>query len=139
MLAAFGRRDMDALLEEADPEIQVRPAVVGGLEGTVYRGHAGVRSFVADLDETWRLFRVETEEFRDLGDTACCASAAAQLLSSFTTRLSRKGPRGGESAGWVRLASHAGRGRVGRLGGLSGPTAGGPFRPHRRLLGGCGA
>lgn len=69
MLAAFGRRDMDALLEEADPEMQVRPAVVGGLEGTVYRGHAGVWSFVADLDETWRLFRLESEEVRDLGDT----------------------------------------------------------------------
>lgn len=69
ILAAFGRRDLDALLAEADPEIEVRPAVVGGLEGTVYKGHAGVRDFVADLDRTWSEFRVEPEEFRDLGDT----------------------------------------------------------------------
>ena len=69
MLAAFGRRDLDAVVAEADPDIQLRPAVVGGLEGTVYRGHAGMREFVADLDESWREFRVEAEEFRDLGGT----------------------------------------------------------------------
>lgn len=69
MLAAFGGRELDAVLADADPDIQVRPAVVGGLEGTVYRGHAGLRDFVADLDETWREFHVQAEEFRDLGDT----------------------------------------------------------------------
>ena len=69
MLAAFGRRDLDAVAAEAGPEIEVRPAVVGGLEGTVYRGHAGLRDFVADIDDTWREFRVAAEEFRDLGGT----------------------------------------------------------------------
>ena len=68
ILAAFGRRDLDALLGDTDPDIEVRPAVVGGLEGTVYRGHAGLRRFVADLDDTWSEFRVEAQEFRDLGD-----------------------------------------------------------------------
>ena len=68
MLEAFGRRDLDGVAAEADPDIQVRPAVVGGLEGTVYRGHRGLREFVADLDDTWREFRVEAEEFRALDD-----------------------------------------------------------------------
>ena len=68
MLAAFDRRDLDALAAEADPDIQVQPAVVGGLEGTVYRGHAGLREFVADLDESWRTFRLDVEEFRDVGE-----------------------------------------------------------------------
>jgi ketosteroid isomerase-like protein len=68
-LAAFSRRDLDAMLAESDPDIEVRPAVLGGLDGTVYRGHAGLRDFVADLDAAWREFRVEPEEFRDLGDT----------------------------------------------------------------------
>lgn len=68
MLAAFARRDLDAVVEEADPAIQVHPAVVGGLEGNVYSGHEGVRDFVADIDDTWREFRVEAEEFRKLND-----------------------------------------------------------------------
>ena len=51
VLAAFGRRNLDALLADVDADIEVRPAVVGGLEGTVYRGHAGFRDFVAELDE----------------------------------------------------------------------------------------
>lgn len=67
-LAAFARRDMEALLADTDPQIQVRAAIVGGLEGTVYRGHAGLRQFVADIDETWSEFRVEAEEFLDLRD-----------------------------------------------------------------------
>lgn len=68
MLEAFARRDVDAMLAGAAPDIEVRPAVTGGLEGTVYRGHTGLRDFVRDLDESWRDFRVQPEELRDLGD-----------------------------------------------------------------------
>jgi ketosteroid isomerase-like protein len=39
------------------------------LEGTVYRGWEGFRAFLEDVDAAWERFRIETEEFRDLGDT----------------------------------------------------------------------
>jgi ketosteroid isomerase-like protein len=66
---AFERRDMARALELAHPEIELRPALVGGLEGRVYRGRDGVREFVDDVDAIWTAFRVEVRELRDAGDT----------------------------------------------------------------------
>ena len=65
--AAFGRRDFDAAAKLLHPEVEVRPALVGGLEGTVYRGVSGNRQFWADVDATWATFRIEPQQFRDLG------------------------------------------------------------------------
>ncbi|MBN1529047.1 MAG: nuclear transport factor 2 family protein [Thermoleophilaceae bacterium] len=65
---AFERRDMRVVLELAHPEIEVRPALVGGLEGRVYRGHDGLREFVDDVDAIWTAFRIELQELRDAGD-----------------------------------------------------------------------
>jgi ketosteroid isomerase-like protein len=38
-----------------------------GPEGVVYRGLNGNRQFWADIDAAWAEFRIEPEEFRDLG------------------------------------------------------------------------
>ncbi len=38
MFEAFEARDLDRLVADADPEVEPRPGLVGGLEGTVYRG-----------------------------------------------------------------------------------------------------
>jgi ketosteroid isomerase-like protein len=38
------------------------------LEGHVYRGHAGFRQWIEDLDTDWEYFETCPEEFRDLGD-----------------------------------------------------------------------
>lgn len=59
---------MRVVLELAHPEIEVRPALVGGLEGRVYRGHDGLREFVDDVDAIWTAFRIELQELRDAGD-----------------------------------------------------------------------
>ena len=65
--AAFARRDPHAAAKLLDPEVEVRPAIVGGLEGTVYRGVSGNRQFWADVDAAWATFRIEPQQFRDLG------------------------------------------------------------------------
>ena len=65
--AAFARRDPDAAAKLLHPEVEVRPAIVGGLEGTVYRGVSGNRQFWADVDAAWATFRIEPQQFRDLG------------------------------------------------------------------------
>ena len=66
---AFGtRRDTEAGLRYIDPEIELRSAIVGGAEGNMYRGHEGVRRWMAESDATWAELRLEAEEFRDLGD-----------------------------------------------------------------------
>jgi ketosteroid isomerase-like protein len=65
---AFADRDEAAAAAVLDPDVEILPAIVGGPEGTVYRGLEGNRRFWHDIDAAWQEFRIETEEFRDLGD-----------------------------------------------------------------------
>jgi ketosteroid isomerase-like protein len=69
-LEAYNRRDIDAFLEAFDPMVEIHPltlAMFGG-EGTVYRGHEGIRQFVRDVDEVLPRLQVEPLEIRDLGE-----------------------------------------------------------------------
>ena len=67
LYGAFNRRDMAAMLDLIDPEVEWVP-VLAVLEGDVYRGHEGFRSWVEALDPDWETFEVDYEELRDLGD-----------------------------------------------------------------------
>jgi ketosteroid isomerase-like protein len=66
LFAAFARRDFEAAAGVLDPSVEVRPAIVGGPEGVVYRGLDGMRRFWADIDAAWAEFRIAPEEFREL-------------------------------------------------------------------------
>jgi ketosteroid isomerase-like protein len=68
---AINRRDVEALLEGVDPEVEWHPGVLVPLEGgaTVYRGYEGVREMMGDLFASFAEFDVQYSEFRDLGDT----------------------------------------------------------------------
>jgi ketosteroid isomerase-like protein len=67
---AVGRRDVKALLEEVDPEVEWHPALLASVAGgaTVYRGHEGVRGWLRDFDEAFPETRYEYSQIRDLGD-----------------------------------------------------------------------
>jgi ketosteroid isomerase-like protein len=69
-IEAYNRRDIDAFLEENDPEVELQGAVQALLESeaTVYRGHKGVRQWVQDIDEVLTEVRLELPEIRDLGN-----------------------------------------------------------------------
>jgi len=47
---AFSRGDVDAFLKDAAPDVEYRP-VLTKIEGDLYRGHEGVRLWLAALDE----------------------------------------------------------------------------------------
>jgi ketosteroid isomerase-like protein len=94
MFAAFEVRDIDSLVRDAHPEIELRPALVGGLEGTVYRGREGYRQFVADVDSIWDDFRAQAEEFRDLGNSVL-------VLGRASGRGKGSGVQVDAPAGWV--------------------------------------
>jgi ketosteroid isomerase-like protein len=64
---ATNRRDLDALLDDFDPEVEWHSALVG-LGAEVYRGEAGVRELFRDADENFTGMVVEFAEVRDLGD-----------------------------------------------------------------------
>jgi ketosteroid isomerase-like protein len=77
--AAFARRDLDATAGLLHPDAEIRPAIVGGPEGTVYRGLNGNRQFWADIDAAWATFRIEPQEFRDLGERILVLGRAIAL------------------------------------------------------------
>ncbi len=65
LFAAFAVRDSEAAAEVLDANVEIRPGIVGGPEGAVYRGPGGMRQFWADVDAAWAEFRIATEEFRE--------------------------------------------------------------------------
>jgi ketosteroid isomerase-like protein len=65
LFAAFADRDLDAAAGVLHPQVEIHPGVVGGPEGTVYRGLNGNRRFWAEIDAAWSEFRIEPQEFRD--------------------------------------------------------------------------
>jgi ketosteroid isomerase-like protein len=69
-LEAYNRRDVDAFLAAFDPRVEIHPLTLAmfGREGTVYRGHEGIRQFIRDVDEVLPGIQVEPLEFRDLGE-----------------------------------------------------------------------
>jgi ketosteroid isomerase-like protein len=67
---ANNRRDVEALLEELDADVEWQSAVLGSLggEATVHRGHDGVREMLRDLYEAFSEFQVDFSDIRDVGD-----------------------------------------------------------------------
>jgi ketosteroid isomerase-like protein len=61
---AFNGRDIDRLLALSDPDAEWLP-FRAQLEGTPYRGHEGLRRFLADMEDDWSSFRVDPLEFHD--------------------------------------------------------------------------
>jgi ketosteroid isomerase-like protein len=67
---AVNRRDIEALLEGLDPEVEWSPAfpVLLGGEARTYCGHDGVREMFRGFYEVLDEIHVEYSEIRDLGD-----------------------------------------------------------------------
>jgi ketosteroid isomerase-like protein len=67
---AANHREVEAALEELDPEVEWHPVIqmlLGG-EATMYRGREGVRDVLREADEAWAETHYEFSEIRDLGD-----------------------------------------------------------------------
>ena len=68
--AATNRGDVEGLLRELHPDVEFHAfleELLGG-EGMVYSGHAGVREFFRDFDESFDKLHWEYPDIRDLGD-----------------------------------------------------------------------
>jgi steroid delta-isomerase-like uncharacterized protein len=61
---AFNRRDVDRLVSLCSPDTEWLP-FRAQLEGVPYRGHEGVRQFVADMDADWEAFRIDPVDLRE--------------------------------------------------------------------------
>jgi ketosteroid isomerase-like protein len=63
---ALERGDMALVEELVDPDVIFEP-LRAPVSGT-YRGHEGIRQFIADTAESFDVFRFDRPEIRDLGD-----------------------------------------------------------------------
>jgi ketosteroid isomerase-like protein len=61
---AFGRGDIEGVVELCDPDITVRDPQ---RTGTTFRGPDGLRNFFAEWMENWEEYRSELVEFTELG------------------------------------------------------------------------
>lgn len=74
---AVNRGDEDAWLEAIHPDATFAP-IRASVEG-VYRGHAGIRRFLADNRESFESFRLDYTDIRDLGDDRLLAIGTLHL------------------------------------------------------------
>jgi ketosteroid isomerase-like protein len=65
---AYGRRDIAAFLTLVDRAFELQSAIVGGAEGSTYRGHDAIRQWFEDSDAGFEELVIEASEWRDLGD-----------------------------------------------------------------------
>ncbi len=67
---AANRRDIEAMLEDLDPDVEWHPAIAALLGGkaTMYRGHEGVREWFRDQDEVFAEVRIDYSDIRDVGE-----------------------------------------------------------------------
>jgi ketosteroid isomerase-like protein len=90
VFAAFAERDVERVLELADPEIEFN-AVTSDLAGRVqpYRGHEGMREYFRDVAEVWDELRLTPRDYREVGDAVLVtgrvsARSAARIIDGST-------------------------------------------------------
>ena len=64
----INRGDLDGLLAQCHPDIELRPSLVGGIEQTTYRGHEGYRSWFEEQFETYDEIRFELQRLVERDD-----------------------------------------------------------------------
>jgi ketosteroid isomerase-like protein len=69
-IAAYNRRDVEAMLADLDPEIEWRSGFLIGLGGEAasFLGYEGFREALRDLFQALGETHIENAEIRDLGD-----------------------------------------------------------------------
>lgn len=77
ILAAWSEGDVEGMVRRIAAEGELRP-LRAQLEGTTYRGPAGMRQFWEDLNADWEDLRLPIEELRESGDrvVAICRMTA---------------------------------------------------------------
>ena len=74
---AFDRRDIGALVELTDPEVEFfAPTAALANEGRCYRGHDGLARYLNDVGRTWARLQVIPEQFREVGNHVVCLGRA---------------------------------------------------------------
>lgn len=82
LIEAFNRRDIEAFINHVHPEAEWLP-LRGKVDGTVYRGHEGVRRFLAELDEEFAEVRLDSPAVSERGgQVVVCGRYHARGIAS---------------------------------------------------------
>jgi ketosteroid isomerase-like protein len=69
MLEAFGRRDVDALLEITDPEVAFFAPTGELVTGdAAYWGHQGIKDYFDDVSAAWQELGIVPNRYRSVGE-----------------------------------------------------------------------
>jgi uncharacterized protein len=93
-LAALNRRDVEGMLATLRADVELVPARAV-LEGSVYRGHDGLRRWLADMGEDWDEFRIDSYEVSDL------EGARVLVVGRFHARGRSSGVTLDQPAAWI--------------------------------------
>ena len=67
LVAAYRAADIERYVALLDPDVELRPAVVGAPEHRVFSGHDGVRRWFAEAAELFSYVQLEGVEVEDAG------------------------------------------------------------------------
>jgi ketosteroid isomerase-like protein len=95
MLDAISRRDTEAIVAEVHPEFEFMPLIT--VWPQPYLGHAGIQTWMRDVEGLWEEFAIEATAFRDLEGDDVLASlswtgrgkGAGALLEGFAAAVIR--------------------------------------------------
>lgn len=68
VIDAISRADLEALIADTDPEIELRPLVSAWPE--TYRGHQGIAEWLEARAAVWEEFSVDPQSFREVAADA---------------------------------------------------------------------
>ena len=85
--------DYDFLFNSTAPDIELHSRL-GSLTGEPYRGHRGVREWIADIQQSFERFELWLDDVRDLGDDVLA-------LGGIKLRARGSGLGMKEPMGWV--------------------------------------
>jgi ketosteroid isomerase-like protein len=94
-------RDHVAVLEQIDPEVEIHVASTQLLGGAPFRGHDGYREWIATMEESFEVWQIEPEVFREHGDSVV-------VLGHMHMRGRGSGVELDQKAGWL-VEVHDGR------------------------------
>jgi ketosteroid isomerase-like protein len=90
---AIARKDLAALLELTDADVEWESFFALGEEGGKYRGHPGIRRYVDDLNDAWDVISPQIEDSLEAGDVI--------VMIGRVTFRGKLGAGADEQAGWV--------------------------------------
>jgi ketosteroid isomerase-like protein len=76
---AFNRRDIDAIYECVNSDLEWFPAMPVTFAGGAFRGREGIESYVREVSDAWEEYRVLGEDIRDLNDRVLALSRVEAL------------------------------------------------------------